>query len=123
MGHRFLKHVTRNRILLHLVDISSTAEQIGKDIITIRNELAAYDNDLLNRPQILVFTKADLLDSESLADKIKTLDQLGFSGIAISSQSGLGVTELLDLLSRKVHDWNVSNAKEKLTHSLQEDSL
>jgi GTP-binding protein len=99
LGHRFLRHVARNRVLLHLVDITQSPESIQKSIETIRNELGAYDPELLEREQRLVFTKIDLLPAEDLAEKKRTLQSLGLDGYCISSAAREGLGPLLDDLA------------------------
>jgi GTP-binding protein len=99
LGHRFLRHVARNRVLLHLVDITQSPESIQKSIETIRNELGAYDPELLEREQRLVFTKIDLLPAEDLAEKKRTLQSLGLDGYFISSAAREGLGPLLDDLA------------------------
>ncbi len=105
LGHKFLRHVSRNRILLHLVDISAPPDDILKNVKVIREELRQYDPQLLERPELLVFTKCDLLDSKALAETLKTLSGLGLEGFAISSQTGLGMETLLDELSQRTAEY------------------
>ncbi len=105
LGIQFLKHVSRNRMLLHLVDITTPVEEIAKQIKVIRKELKSFDPDLLKRPTELIFTKADLLSSEDLKMKEKELTQLGFKGTIISSQSGYGIPDLLDRLTTQSTHW------------------
>jgi GTP-binding protein len=99
LGHRFLRHVARNRVLLHLVDITQSPESIQKSIETIRNELGAYDPELLEREQRLVFTKIDLLPAEDLAEQKQKLRALGLDGYFISSAAREGLGPLLDDLA------------------------
>lgn len=109
LGFKFLKHVMRNRLLLHLVDISVPVDQIGNDITAIQNELADFDPVLKDRPQILVFTKTDLLDSNALKEKKQTLEKQGWNGHYLSSHSGDGREALLDTLAEQVHEWQKEN--------------
>jgi GTPase len=102
LGHRFLRHVSRNRCLLHLVDLSEETEAILKNVEIIRAELTAFNPSLAERPEILVFTKADLFDAEALSLKNKELSKLGLTGPVISSHSGYGVEPLLDLVSKTI---------------------
>ena len=60
LGHQFLRHVSRNRVLLHLVDIS--AENPAQSYQTIREELRQYDAELCEKPEILVLSKPILLE-------------------------------------------------------------
>ncbi|MBI2812560.1 MAG: GTPase ObgE [Candidatus Melainabacteria bacterium] len=71
LGHQFLRHVERTRMLIHLVDI--TSEHLEDDIDTIRAELRLHSEDLAALPQLLVCNKADLVDQEEAASIIERL--------------------------------------------------
>lgn len=72
LGHQFLKHIERVRLILHMVDISGIeGREPFEDYITINKELEKYSKILSKLPQIIVLTKTDLLDDESLNEKIK----------------------------------------------------
>jgi len=102
LGHKFLRHVSRNRLLLHLVDFSQTATQIQKAVKVIREELRQYDEDIADREELLVFTKADLLTEAAAEKKISALEKKGLTGILVSSKTRYGIPELLDLLTQRV---------------------
>ncbi len=102
LGHKFLKHVSRNRLLLHLVDISPEPEEIVENLKMIHRELDAFDPELRQREEVVVFTKADLLPPEELGDKQAALRDLGIEGLSISSQSGFGMKDLLDRLAERI---------------------
>jgi GTPase len=76
LGHQFLKHLSRTRLLLHLVDFAPEEQQFdGVDAVkqakAIVNELKKYDEDLYNKPRWLVLNKLDMVDSEVRAAKVK----------------------------------------------------
>lgn len=98
LGHQFLRHVARNRVLLHLVDVTQDIEQIQKNIQTIRKELEAYDPELLQREEKLVFTKTDLMLEDDLKEKQILLKAQGLDGFFISSVARTGLVPLLDSL-------------------------
>jgi GTP-binding protein len=102
LGHRFLRHVSRNRCLLHLIDVSEPSELLLQNVKIVRAELNAYDPKLSQRIEFLVFTKADLFDEEALEAKQKELSDLGLTGFFISSHSGHGIEPLLDAVCRAV---------------------
>ncbi len=110
LGHQFLRHVARNRLLLHLVDVSEDIEAIVKNIQIIEGELEAYDSELMERPRILVFTKVDLLDEEALNARRKELEDRGLEGHFISAASHQGVSELLDQLIERAPEWRESES-------------
>jgi GTPase len=105
LGHQFLRHVMRNRHLLHLADITADTETLLTDIATIEKELSEYDAKLAEIPRDLIFTKCDLLDAEALAAKQQELGEKGLSGFFISSHSHLGVDTLLDKLASLAPQW------------------
>lgn len=101
LGHRFLGHVERCRVLLHLVD--ATAEQPVENWRVIRGELAAYDADLASRKEITAISKADACDEERLADIKAALEHAGAKHVVtLSSISGHGVSETLRLLQKEI---------------------
>lgn len=103
LGDRFLRHVERTKLILHLVDVSSFS---GRDPVSdyeiINRELAAYNEEMVTRPQIVVATKIDALDDpkrlEALKKQAKKDKKLFF---AISSVTNTGTKELID----SVADW------------------
>jgi GTP-binding protein len=102
LGDRFLRHVERTKVILHLVDVSSFS---GRDPIDdyriINRELAAYNEDLAQRPQIVVATKIDSLDEperlEILRKQAKK-DRKPFA--AISAVAGSGVQDLVNEVAK-----------------------
>ncbi|MDD2628793.1 MAG: GTPase ObgE [Limnochordia bacterium] len=96
LGHRFLKHAERTRLLVHLVDLSgSEGRDPAMDVLTINRELAAYDPALAELPQILCANKTDLLGDrleKTLDEFIRELD--GAEVLAISAVTGQGVEQL-----------------------------
>ncbi|MGB1035830.1 MAG: GTPase ObgE [Candidatus Puniceispirillales bacterium] len=101
LGHRFLGHVERCRVLLHLVD--ATAEQPVENWRVIRGELAAYDADLASRKEITAISKADACDEDRLADIKAALEHAGAKHVVtLSSVSGHGVSETLRLLQKEI---------------------
>jgi GTP-binding protein len=95
LGHRFLRHVTRCRALVFVVDLSSPDP--GADLATVRAELKAYDASLADRQSLVVGTKADL------ASGVDPQVALGPDAIAVSALTGQGTDALgerLDMLAR-----------------------
>jgi GTP-binding protein len=97
LGDRFLRHVERTKLILHLVDVSSLS---GRDPVAdyeiINRELANYDAELAARPQIVVATKTDALDEpERLEWLKKRTEEDGKPFFAISSVTNTGVKELV----------------------------
>ena len=97
LGHYFLKHVERVRLIVHLIDISeSEGRSAVEDYKIINDELAKYNSELAKIKQIVVFSKCDLLEKEELEEKIKNfcskvnIDEY----YCISSYSRVGIEEL-----------------------------
>ena len=98
LGDRFLGHIERCRVLLHLVD--GTSEEPGQAYETVRGELEAYGAGLADKPEIVALSKADALDEETLAERVADLaDAAGRTPLVISSASSLGVEDVLGQLA------------------------
>ncbi|MBX3293834.1 MAG: GTPase ObgE [Acidobacteria bacterium] len=97
LGHRFLRHIERTKLILHLVDVSSfSGRDPVEDYRIINSELKKYDADLAARPQIVVATKIDSLDDpERLESLKKAAAKEKRKFFAISSATGEGVKELV----------------------------
>ncbi len=101
LGHRFLRHIERCRMLIHLVELTSEDEDIGAGLVekyeTIRRELEIYSPTLSDKLEIVVLSKTDVMPEEKI-DKIELefkkatgLDEL----FRISSVSGNGINRLV----------------------------
>ncbi len=103
LGDRFLGHVERCAVLLHLVD--GTEEDPAQAYRTIRGELAAYGEGLAEKPKITFLSKCDALDAEQRATRLNALEAaVGHPVAAISSASGEGVQDALRGLWRAVDE-------------------
>jgi GTP-binding protein len=91
LGHRFLRHVSRCRALVLVVDLSSTDP--ASDLEVVRAELGAYDRALPERPTMVVGTKADL------APEVDAVTVLGAGAIAVSAVTDAGIDRLRDRLA------------------------
>ncbi|HWO70204.1 MAG TPA: GTPase ObgE [Actinomycetota bacterium] len=97
LGHRFLRHVTRCRALVLVVDLSSPDP--ARDLATLREELRAYDPALALRPQLVVGTKADLVPDPAAAAAA-----LGPGALVTSAVTGLGLDALAQRLEELVRE-------------------
>lgn len=99
LGHEFLKHIERTKVIIHMVDAASVeGRNPVEDIHTINNELASYNKDLLNKPWVIAANKIDAIydESESYLDAIKKeFEPEGIKVFPISAVSGKGLKELL----------------------------
>jgi GTPase len=97
LGDRFLSHVERCRVLLHLVE--GTSEHAGKAYKTVRHEIEAYGHDLADKPEIVALSKADALDEDTLKEQLARLKRAcKKTPYVISAASGQGVQEVLQAL-------------------------
>ena len=105
LGHRFLGHVERCEILLHLVDASQ--DDVVGDWETIREEIAAYENGLTDKKEILALNKCDLIDSEILKEKQTALSKASGKDVQlISGATGDGVKQVLSDILEHVSQRN-----------------
>jgi GTP-binding protein len=97
LGDRFLGHVERCRVLLHLVD--GTTEHAGTAYKTVRAELEAYGHGLCEKPEIVALNKADALSAEEIKRQVARLKRAaGTSPLVVSAATGEGVPEALRAL-------------------------
>jgi GTP-binding protein len=102
LGHQFLRHLERTKVLVHLVDVSgATGRNPVEDLDTVRKELELFQPTLAAKPQIVVANKMDAVDP-SHDDDIVALErrasELGLPFLRVSGVSGRGVPELLEAM-------------------------
>ncbi|MDF2617589.1 MAG: GTP-binding protein Obg/CgtA [Xanthobacteraceae bacterium] len=103
LGDRFLAHIERCRVLLHLVD--GTSEHAGQTYKTVRAELDAYGQGLEDKPEIVALSKIDSLDPETLKTQLARLQRAAKKKpLALSAQSGEGVREALRALAAVIDE-------------------
>ena len=100
LGHEFLRHIERTKVIIHLVDAASTEGRDPiEDINLINAELEAYNAELSKRPQVIAANKTDVLpddEADVIVQKLKeTFEPKGIPVFAISAVSGKGMKELL----------------------------
>lgn len=106
LGDRFLRHVERTKLILHLVDVSSlSGRNPVEDYEVINRELANYNQDLAERPQIVVATKVDALDEPERLRSLRERAEKDDKEFAeISSATNQGVKELVFAISQKLEE-------------------
>jgi GTP-binding protein len=107
LGTRFLKHLSRTRLLLHLLDMAplDDSRDLASEVRTIEHELADYSPELTDKERWLVLNKIDLLDPTERAQRQHALlAELHWSGpaFAISAATGAGTAELAEALMRRL---------------------
>ncbi|WP_083616309.1 GTPase ObgE [Planktothrix paucivesiculata] len=113
LGHEFLRHIERTRVLLHLIDITDS-DPIG-NYHTIQEELKAYGRGLGERPQIVAFNKVDAVDTESseIQALASQLQELNPSPIfMISAVAGIGLDALLQEVWKQLDQLALRDKKE-----------
>lgn len=114
LGDRFLRHVERTKCILHLVDVSSFS---GRDPVSdyeiINRELAAYNEDLATRPQIVVATKIDAVDDPERLEELKARAiEDGKPFFAISSVTNTGTKQLVSAVADMLNELKESETVE-----------
>jgi len=96
LGHEFLRHVERTKVLLHLIDLSDNTRDPKEAFEVINKELKLYSPELLEKPQIVVGTKIDALQNRDVIEKLKSyFESKGYPFFAVSAVTGEGIDELM----------------------------
>jgi GTP-binding protein len=112
LGDRFLGHVERCRVLLHLID--GTGEHAGEAYKTVRAELAAYGQSLANKPEIVALNKADALTPEQLKQQLARLKRAAkATPLVVSAATGAGVPEVLRALVKVIGKAQVTDEPQR----------
>ena len=117
LGHRFLKHIERTRVLLHLVDVAHPEGiSITDQFTEIEAELKGYGDTVFNKPRLLVLNKMDAILDEERPELLEEADKIGLTYYMVSSVTGEGIQQLLrDLYDqvREVHATELAEEDEK----------
>ena len=99
-GIKFLGHIERCKVLIHLLD--ATSLELEADYKTVLDELYKYNNKLVNKPRITVLNKTDAIQKEVLKHQLEIIKKYESQVYAISAVNGLGVNEVLQEASRQI---------------------
>jgi GTP-binding protein len=103
LGHDFLRHITRTRVIIHLVN--GTSPSPVDDMIKVNNELALFDSELAKKPQLVAVNKIDLPEVRARIDEIKKeFDRAGVKVWFVSAATGEGVAELMNATRRLIDE-------------------
>ena len=104
LGHAFLRHIDRCRLLLHVVDVSGIEGRDPiDDIVKINTELKKYSEELASRPQIIVANKTDILSPDADLSVFENfIDENGWELIYVSAATGEGLERLVHLVSERL---------------------
>jgi GTP-binding protein len=102
LGHQFLRHIERTRVLIHLVDLTSSGEDDpAVHFDTVNHELLAYASQLAEKPQVVVATKMDVPMAKQAWERFQpVMAGRGVRALAISAVTGEGIGALLDEIDR-----------------------
>ncbi len=103
LGHQFLRHIERTRVIVHVIDMSGSEGRVPyEDYMAINNELEQYNLRLLERPQIIVANKMDMPDAEENLNEFKTKIAEDIPVFPISAVTKTGLRELLLAIADKL---------------------
>jgi len=106
LGHQFLRHLERTKVLVHLVDVSgASGRDPVEDLDTVRRELELFQPTLAAKPQIVAANKIDALDpslSDAIAGLKKRAAALDLPFLQVSAATGQGIPELLEAMWRRL---------------------
>ena len=103
LGHQFLRHLERTKVLVHLVDVSGTGRNPTSDLETLRRELELYRPELAAKPQLVAANKIDVLDSEEQIQELASRSlALGLPFFKISAATGAGIPALLEAMWQRL---------------------
>lgn len=110
LGHQFLRHIERCRMLVHVIDVSgSEGRDPCEDFDKINLELEKFNSDLLNRPMLVVGNKCDIASPEGI-DKFKSyVESKGYDYLSLSAASAVGIKEMLDYIAEKLSTLPLNN--------------
>ena len=122
LGHDFLRHIERCKVLIHLVDASE--ENPKKVFQNINTELELFSNEIKNKPQIIVFNKIDLDEVQILQDDIvENMKSITNEIYFISAISGEGISEMMDKVIMTFEDFKLTQSYEVDNTSISDENI
>src|SRR6266851_10466930 len=113
LGHEFLRHIDRTRLLIHMLDGASLERDPWQDFQTINQELREYDERLATRPQIVVLNKMDLPEARRRWPELKArAEAAGYPVFAISAAAHQGTAELMQYTARRLQESQQEEAEQ-----------
>ncbi|MDE6495166.1 MAG: GTPase ObgE [Duncaniella sp.] len=113
LGLRFLRHIERNAVLLFMVP--ADADDINEQYQVLVRELEQFNPQLADKPRVLAVSKSDMLDDELMAEMRPSLPD-GVPAVFISAVTGMGITELKDMLWTQINDERNRIDTDPITH-------
>jgi GTP-binding protein len=119
LGHEFLRHVQRTRLLIHMLDGASFERDPWQDFEAINRELREYDEHLATRPQIIALNKIDLPEAQERWPALKAqVEAAGYPAFAISAVTHQGVDELIQFTARRLEEIQREEAEQAAAQSI-----
>ena len=105
LGHAFLRHVERCRLIVHVVDVSGSEDRDPEeDFEKINSELANFSAELAERPQIVAANKADMASEEQISEFKAFIEEKGLPCFVISAATTMGTKELIEAVAAKLDE-------------------
>jgi GTPase len=119
LGHEFLRHVQRTRLLIHMLDGASFERDPWQDFEAINRELREYDEHLATRPQIIALNKIDLPGAQERWPALKAkAEAAGYPAFAISAVTHQGVDELMQFTAQRLEEIQREEAEQAAAQSI-----
>ena len=119
LGHEFLRHIQRTRLLIHVIDGASYEHEPWQSLEAINRELSEYDEHLATRPQILAFNKIDLPEAQERWEAFKAqAEEAGYAVFAISAAAHQGTKELIQYVSFRLQELQREEAEQVAEQSI-----
>ena len=115
LGHQFLRHVERTSILLHVIDAATEEEQPLLDYQVLAAELAAYNEELVDRTHLIVLNKIDCIDEDRLEEVRMMFQENGLDVLVISAEYSVGIDKLKDRLADILEEQQEGGGEQKDT--------
>ena len=119
LGFQFLKHIERCRIIIHLLDVTQGEDEVIYNYQTIRKELENWSETMAKKEELIVFSKADIIDAEHLEEIVKIFEEKTEKKVALTISAGafIRTDELKDLLIEKVPERTFEEKVETIEES------
>ena len=105
LGIKFLKHIERTKLLIHMIDVSPLNERDPlEDYVKMNNEMGSFSEDLKEKPQIVVLNKTDIIQDDSLDEITDFFKVKKVRVFSISAITGEGIPELLDEVVARLNE-------------------
>ncbi|HLI87965.1 MAG TPA: GTPase ObgE [Ktedonobacteraceae bacterium] len=121
LGHEFLRHIQRTRLLIHMLDGAAPERDPWQDFLAINRELHEYDERLASRPQIVVLNKMDLPEAQERWPALKARAEAeGYPVFAISAAAGQGTDRLMQFAAQRLQEIQQEEAEQAAAAAVDE---